>query len=172
MSLLFFRMAATASKARAYKPSLLSPSSRRPPNQLPTTTMTFSTLRALQAAIGAAIDDIERVYHERSQGNTLEYPSLDEPYYHTAEHTPEEELAEALKDDPAVVAASTRIVAACGQLATTVNKPFFGLMENLLRVRSQAGSCACSNCGPSCFIGPVHLCHPVPRSGQHRRDPA
>ena len=42
--------------------------------------MTFSTLRALHAVIGAAIDDIERVYRERSpQGSPLEYPSLDEP---------------------------------------------------------------------------------------------
>ncbi|KAI1787799.1 S-adenosyl-L-methionine-dependent methyltransferase [Ganoderma leucocontextum] len=96
--------------------------------------MTFSTLRALHAVIGAAIDDIERVYHDRSpQGNPMEYPSLDEPYYHTAQHTPEEELSEALKGDPAVAAASKRIVAACGQLATTVNKPWYGLMEDVQR---------------------------------------
>ncbi|PIL29532.1 hypothetical protein GSI_08340 [Ganoderma sinense ZZ0214-1] len=95
--------------------------------------MTFATLRALHAVIGTAIDDIERVYIERSpQGDTLEYPSLDEPYYHTAQHTPEEELAEALKDDPAVAAASKRIVAACAQLSTTVNKPWFRLMEDVM----------------------------------------
>ena len=97
--------------------------------------MTFSTLRALHAVIGAAIDDIERVYCERSRDSGLEYPSLDEPYYHTGQHTPEEELAEALKGDPAVAAASKRIVAACGQLATTVNKPWYGLMEDVQRVR-------------------------------------
>ncbi|PIL29530.1 hypothetical protein GSI_08338 [Ganoderma sinense ZZ0214-1] len=97
--------------------------------------MTFSTLRALHAVIGAAIDDIELVYRERSdaQGSTLEYPSLDEPYYHhAAQHTPEEELAEELKADPAVAAATKRIVAACSQLSTTVNKPWFGLMEDML----------------------------------------
>ena len=97
--------------------------------------MTFSTLRALHAVIGAAIDDIEHVYRERSQGSGLEFPSLNEPYYRTAQHTPDEDLAEALKGDPAVAGASKRIVAACGQLSTTVNKPWSGLMEDLLWVR-------------------------------------
>ena len=97
--------------------------------------MTFSTLRALHAVIGAAIDDIEHVYRERSQGSGLEFPSFNEPYYCTAQHTPDEDLAEALKGDPAVAGASKRIVAACGQLSTTVNKPWSGLMEDLLWVR-------------------------------------
>ena len=100
--------------------------------------MTFATLHALHAIIGTAIDDIERVYRERSQDSGLEYPNLDEPYYHTAQHTPDEELAEALKGDPAVAAASKRIVAACGQLATTVNKPWYGLMEAVQRVRHRS----------------------------------
>ena len=73
--------------------------------------MTFTALRALHAVIGTSIDDIERVYRERSQGRGVEYPSLDKPYYHTGQHTPDEELAEALKDDPAVTTASKRIVA-------------------------------------------------------------
>ncbi|KAM5545245.1 hypothetical protein V8D89_001356 [Ganoderma adspersum] len=94
--------------------------------------MTFSTLRALHAIIGAAIYDIESVYRERSQGTPLEFPSLDEPYYRKDQHMPDEDLAEALKGDPAVAAASKRIVAACGQLSTTVNKPWSGLMEDLL----------------------------------------
>ena len=108
-----------------------------PDEELPATanTMTFATLRALHAVIGAAIDDVERVYQERSPGIPMEFPSLDEPYYHTAQHTPEEELAEALKSDPAVVTATVRIVAACAQLSTTVNKPWSGLMEELLWVR-------------------------------------
>ena len=97
--------------------------------------MTFSTLRALHAIIGTAIDDIERVYRDHSPDNPVEFPSLDEPYYHSVQHTPEEELAEALKDDPAVVTASMRIVAACTQLSTTVNKPWLGLMEDMLWVR-------------------------------------
>lgn len=98
--------------------------------------MTFSTLRALHTIIGVAIDDIERVYRDRSPDNLAEFPSLDEPYYHSAQHTPEEELAEALKDDPAIVTASMRIVAACAQLSTTVNKPWLALMEDMLWVSS------------------------------------
>ena len=98
--------------------------------------MTFATLRALHAVIGTAIDDIEHVYRERSQEEPMEFPSLDEPYYHSARHTPEEELAEALKDDPAVVTASMRVVAACAQLSATVNKPWLALMEDMLWVRT------------------------------------
>ena len=97
--------------------------------------MTFSTLRALHAVIGTAIDDMERVYRERStESIPLDYPSLDEPYYKSAQHTPKEELAETLKADPVVAAASRNIVAACGQLGTTVNKPWFGLMEDVQAV--------------------------------------
>ena len=95
--------------------------------------MTFATLRALHAVIGTAIDEMERTY--RARAPNLDYPSLDEPYYPTAQHTPEEELAETLKADPDVAAASKRIVAACGQLSTTVNKPWFGLMEDVQAVR-------------------------------------
>ena len=54
--------------------------------------MTFASLRALHALIGAAIDDMERVYHERSPD--LDYPSIDKPYYKADQHTLEEELAE------------------------------------------------------------------------------
>lgn len=95
----------------------------------PDPNMTFATLRALHAVIGAAIDEMERTYQQRSP--QLDFPSLDEPYYPKAQHTPEEELAETLKADPVVAAASKRIVAACGQLSTTVNKPWFGLMEDV-----------------------------------------
>ena len=94
--------------------------------------MTFASLRALHALIGAAIDDMERVYHERSPD--LDYPSIDKPYYKADQHTPEEELAEALTSDPAVAAAAKRIVAACGHLSHTVNKPWFGLMEDVQAV--------------------------------------
>ena len=98
--------------------------------------MTFSTLRALHSVIGAAIDDIEHVYRQCSQqGSNLEFPALDEPYYRTDQHMPYEDLAEELKDNPVVAAASKRIVAACGQLSTTVNNPWSGLIEDLLWVR-------------------------------------
>ena len=111
---------------------------------LSTFAMTFTTLRALHAAIGAAIDDIERVYREQSTSGPIEFPSLDEPYYYSAQHTAEEELAEALKGDPAVASASKRIVAACGQLATTVNKPWYGLTEDIQAVCFLAHSPACA----------------------------
>lgn len=94
--------------------------------------MTFATLRALHAVIGAALEDMERVYRERAPN--LDFPSLDDPYYVTAQHTPEEELAESLRGDPAVAAASKNIVAACGQLNAIVNKPWFGLMEDVQSV--------------------------------------
>ncbi|RPD57862.1 S-adenosyl-L-methionine-dependent methyltransferase [Lentinus tigrinus ALCF2SS1-6] len=91
--------------------------------------MTFTSLRALHALIGTAIDDMERVYHACSPD--LDYPSIDKPYYKAAQHTPEEELAESLASDEAVAAAAKRIVAACGHLSHTVNKPWFGLVEDV-----------------------------------------
>ena len=103
--------------------------------------MTFATLRALHAVIGTAIDEMERTY--RARAPNLDYPSLDEPYYPTAQHTPEEDLAETLKSDPDVAAASKRIVAACGQLAASVHRPFFSLIEGVLSV-SAAAFCAIS----------------------------
>ena len=97
--------------------------------------MTFATLRALHAVIGTAINDIERVYNQHSQDSPVDYPSLDEPYYSTAQHTPEEELAESLRSDPAVVIASMSIVAACAQLSAAVNKPWTRLMMDMLWAR-------------------------------------
>ena len=82
--------------------------------------MTFSTLRALHSIIGSAIDDIERLYHERSP--TLDFPSLEDPYYYSGPHTAEEELAEKMREDPVVGVACKMIVAACGHLNATVNK--------------------------------------------------
>lgn len=132
--------------------------------------MTFATLRALHAVIGAAIDEMERTYQQRSP--QLDFPSLDEPYYPRAQHTPEEELAETLKADPVVAAASKRIVAACGQLSTTVNKPWFGLMEDV-----QAASLylcpAVTQCNDAIVgSGSVLGVYPLHRDGEHRRDPA
>ena len=91
--------------------------------------MTFATLRALHAVIGAALDDMERVYRERAPG--LDFPSLDDPYYTTGPHSHEEELVENLRGEPVVAAACKSIVAACGQLNASVNKPWFGLMEEV-----------------------------------------
>ncbi|KAH9856853.1 S-adenosyl-L-methionine-dependent methyltransferase [Lenzites betulinus] len=89
--------------------------------------MSFTALRALHAAIGTAIDDLERIY--QSQPEPLDFPRLEDPYYSTAAHSPSEELAHRLNDEPAVSLASKKIVAACGQLSATVNKPWYGLME-------------------------------------------
>ncbi|KAI0364842.1 S-adenosyl-L-methionine-dependent methyltransferase [Pilatotrama ljubarskyi] len=91
--------------------------------------MSFASLRALHATIGHAIDDLERVYRERSQSESLDFPRLEDTYYANAPHSAEEELAQQLNNDPAVSLASKRIVAACGQLSATVNKPWYGLME-------------------------------------------
>ena len=98
--------------------------------------MTFATLRALHAVIGSAIDEMERVYRE--QPTPVDFPSLDTPYYKADPHTPEEDLAENLKADHVVAVASQRIVAACGQLSTTVNKPWFGLVEDVHGVRASS----------------------------------
>ncbi|KAI0359496.1 S-adenosyl-L-methionine-dependent methyltransferase [Trametes cingulata] len=91
--------------------------------------MSFAALRALHASIGHAIDDLERIYRERSQSEPLDFPRLEDTYYANAPHSAEEELVQQLNDDPAVSLASKRIVAACGQLSATVNKPWYGLME-------------------------------------------
>ncbi|KAI0827576.1 S-adenosyl-L-methionine-dependent methyltransferase [Trametes gibbosa] len=99
--------------------------------------MTFSTLRALHAAIGNAIHDLESVY--QSQPEPLDFPRLEDPYYTAAPHSSSEELAHQLNDDPAVSLASKKIVAACGQLSATVNKPWYGLMESI-----QAGQLSAS----------------------------
>ncbi|KAI0761038.1 S-adenosyl-L-methionine-dependent methyltransferase [Trametes elegans] len=94
--------------------------------------MTFVSLRALHASIGSALDDLERTYAERGQarGQSLDYPHLDHPYYATAPHSADEELAETLNDDPAVSLTSKKIVAACGQLSAAVNKPWYGLVDS------------------------------------------
>ncbi|TBU37789.1 O-methyltransferase [Dichomitus squalens] len=88
--------------------------------------MTFATLRALHAVIGDAISDIESTYgaHE------LDFPSLDVPYYaNTSLITMDQQRAEELRGDPVVFGAANTIVAACGQLAAAVHKPFFSLVE-------------------------------------------
>lgn len=96
--------------------------------------MSFAELRALHNSIGSALDELERLYGERSQGEPLDYPRLDVPYYATAAHTASEQLAEQLNDDPAVSLASKKIVAACGQLSASVNKPWYGLQEAIQSV--------------------------------------
>ena len=101
--------------------------------------MTFATLRALHAVIGDALAEMEVVFqqHPRTHPDVgpVDYPSLDVPYYSAATHTAQDEAAEGLAADPAVVGAANRIVAACGQLAAAVHRPFFSLVEMMKSVR-------------------------------------
>ncbi|KAI0768816.1 S-adenosyl-L-methionine-dependent methyltransferase [Trametes elegans] len=91
---------------------------------------TFATLRALHALIGDALGEIEGVYRTRPEGTSpLDYPSLDVPHYNTAAHGAAQEAAEKLTSDPTVVTAMDKIVAACGQLAASLHRPFFQLVD-------------------------------------------
>ena len=106
--------------------------------------MTFATLRALHTVIGDALTEMERIYAARSAeggggGAPLDYPSLDVPYYHNGgagarEHGPQAEAAEKLAAEADVVMAANHIVAACEQLAASVHRPFFTLMEGIMSV--------------------------------------
>ena len=97
--------------------------------------MTLQTLRALHAVIGEAISTIESTY----DANSLDFPSLDVPYYaNTSLITEQQERAEELRGDPAVFEAANAIVAACGQLTAAVNKPFFSLIDGVQGVSSSA----------------------------------
>ncbi|RPD58020.1 S-adenosyl-L-methionine-dependent methyltransferase [Lentinus tigrinus ALCF2SS1-7] len=88
---------------------------------------TFATLRALHTVIGEAIEEIEKVYKAES----LDFPSLEAPYYTSLKHSPEVDRAEDLRVDHTVFAAANRIVSAAGQLSATVNKPWFSLIEGI-----------------------------------------
>ncbi|OBZ77460.1 hypothetical protein A0H81_01728 [Grifola frondosa] len=59
----------------------------------------------------------------------LEYPSLDTPFYPTEVNDARSDAAEALTSHPAVIAASNRIVAACGQISAMVQRPFLTLCD-------------------------------------------
>ena len=102
-------------------------------------TPTFATLRALHTVIGDALSEMERVYaeHSGSAKGPLDYPSLDTPYYITAQHTQEEEEAEKLAISPDVLRAASHIVAACGQLAASVHRPFYSVVDGAFSVSVQ-----------------------------------
>ncbi|KAI0700683.1 hypothetical protein C8T65DRAFT_790056 [Cerioporus squamosus] len=61
--------------------------------------------------------------------NVLDFPSLDMPYYPTEEHDQSTDAAESLASHPDVIAATNRIVAACGQISATVHRPFLTLCD-------------------------------------------
>ncbi|KAK7012982.1 hypothetical protein R3P38DRAFT_3207582 [Favolaschia claudopus] len=71
-----------------------------------------STLRSLANIIIRAVDTMERIYAQAG----LPLPSLDK-FYDPGDH------AEALAQDPQVVAASKKLVAACAQISATVWNP-------------------------------------------------
>ena len=93
--------------------------------------MTISALRALHAVIGAAIEEIDQTFKTQSAstGLSLDYPSLDVPYYSSKQNPPDVVKSEELRLDPTVFGAANKIVAACGQLTATVHKPLFSLIE-------------------------------------------
>ncbi|OSC97017.1 S-adenosyl-L-methionine-dependent methyltransferase [Trametes coccinea BRFM310] len=105
---------------------------------------TLANLRSLHSTIGAALDDIERIYRTCN----LDFPSLDTPFYDhqraeptaadngshplkSNEGSKQEIEAEKLSRAPDVVNAVNLIVAACGQLATSVQLPFYVLAESV-----------------------------------------
>ena len=59
----------------------------------------------------------------------LDFPALDNPYYPTESHPPERDAAESLASHPDVIAATNRIVAACGQISATVHRPFLTICD-------------------------------------------
>ncbi|KAI9066884.1 S-adenosyl-L-methionine-dependent methyltransferase [Trametes sanguinea] len=102
----------------------------------------LASLRSLHATIGAALDDIERVYSARG----FDFPSLDTPFYdHQSIHSAADDdfpsagghegnsqlEAENLSREPEVVSAVNQIVAACGQLGTSVQLPFYVLLQTV-----------------------------------------
>lgn len=123
------------------------------------TTMTLAVLRALHAILADALDDIERIYRPEqgdsaygpstdeltapapahasyaspppspsAPGAPLDFPSLDVPYDPT-------DPAEQLTAHPVVVRAINRIVAAAGQMAISVQAPFYALCDASMGVR-------------------------------------
>ncbi len=100
---------------------------------VPSATMaTLTHLRALHATIGSALDDIERVYN----GHSVDFPSPDVPViFKDSDADLAPGSAEALLKSDEVIKASSYIIAACGQLSTAVQNPFFALMEGVSGVR-------------------------------------
>ena len=95
------------------------------------TTLTY--LRALQATIGTALDDIERVY----KAHGVDYPSPDVPCYRNDPGSvgiSGVDLAEKLTNDPVVANAASLAVAACGQLTDALHNPYFNLVESVSAV--------------------------------------
>ena len=70
----------------------------------------------------------------------LDFPPLDAAYYPTEGHDPDVDAAEALASHPDVIAATNRMVAACGQISATVHRPFLTLCDAAMGVSSASAS--------------------------------
>lgn len=78
----------------------------------------------------------------------LDYPALNNPFYPSEKEKAERERdagaeepetrarAEALTSHPAVIAASNRLVAACGQLSASIQRPFLTICDAAMGVRT------------------------------------
>ena len=71
----------------------------------------------------------------------LDFPGLDTAYYPTEAHEPEVDAAESLASHPDVIAATNRIVAACGQISATVHRPFLTVCDAAMGVRASVLRC-------------------------------
>lgn len=63
----------------------------------------------------------------------LNYPSLDEAFY-PSNPLPSQADAEELTSHPAVIAAASKIVAACGQISASVQRPFLTICDAAMGV--------------------------------------
>ena len=98
---------------------------------------TLAHLRALYDTIGSALDDIERTYKRHN----VDFPSPDTPVdFKDGETSIASSPSEALLKTEEMVRASNHLVAACGQLLTAVQNPFFTLMEAISAVRIPTSS--------------------------------
>ena len=92
--------------------------------------------------------------------NTLDFPSLDMPYYPTEDHDQSADAAESLASHPDVIAATNRIVAACGQISATVHRPFLTLCDAAMGV--SLSSLTSQTCAEDIAVSPSRL-SPLPR---------
>ncbi|KAI0712854.1 S-adenosyl-L-methionine-dependent methyltransferase [Cerioporus squamosus] len=89
---------------------------------------TLAHLRALHATIGSALDNIDRVF----KGHNVDFPSPDVPIsLSSSEPSTAANTQEDLVKSDEIVKASSYIVAACGQLSTAVQNPFFTLIDGV-----------------------------------------
>ena len=110
--------------------------------------------------------------------NMLDFPALDMPYYPTEEHDPAVDAAESLASHPDVIAATNRIVAACGQISASVHRPFLTLCDAAMGVSPPLSPSGChipllgANLTDERPSVPPPRVSPLPRSVPYCRDTA